>query len=169
VHNLNKLLEDPNIIPVWDSRNVEPEASTSTPGASTSQAPSAPSRSAQGSGTTPEQLARLRALVTSMGANSGPNPGMLPLTLASAQPNHALKLSTKNRRRSLPHRHPNPLQPAPPLYLPPDPSPIALPPPPPRAAAPKQRPINTPTNRPAHRKPPTHDKLASLPCGGRSA
>ncbi|KIJ14994.1 hypothetical protein PAXINDRAFT_99784 [Paxillus involutus ATCC 200175] len=32
------------------------------------------SRSAQGSGTTPEQLARLRALVTSMGANSGPNP-----------------------------------------------------------------------------------------------
>ncbi|KAF8840603.1 adhesion regulating molecule [Paxillus ammoniavirescens] len=77
VHNLNKLLEDPNIIPVWDSRNVEPEASTSTPGASTSQAPSAPSRNAQGSlpsGTTPEQLARLRALVTSMGANAGPNP-----------------------------------------------------------------------------------------------
>ncbi|KAF9219166.1 adhesion regulating molecule [Gyrodon lividus] len=61
VHNLNRLLADPNIIPVWDSRLVDPQASTST------------SPNAQGSGTTPEQLARLRALVTSMGANTGPN------------------------------------------------------------------------------------------------
>ncbi|KAG6379328.1 adhesion regulating molecule [Boletus reticuloceps] len=79
VHNLNRLLADPNIIPVWDSRTAEPEASTSTPGASTSQTPAAtaPSGNTTASvppGMTPEQLARLRALVTSMGANADPNP-----------------------------------------------------------------------------------------------
>jgi len=79
VHNLNRLLADPNIIPVWDSRTAEPEASTSTSGASTSQTPAAPSGSNNTSapvppGMTAEQLARLRALVTSMGANAGPSP-----------------------------------------------------------------------------------------------
>ncbi|KAH0832329.1 adhesion regulating molecule [Lanmaoa asiatica] len=96
VHNLNRLLADPNIIPVWDSRLVESQESTSTPGASTSQTPDVPyvallsltssrnltpflyrSSNTPASlppGTTPEQLARLRALVTSMGASAGPNP-----------------------------------------------------------------------------------------------
>ncbi|KAI9464324.1 adhesion regulating molecule [Boletus coccyginus] len=71
----DELLSNPSVIPVWDLRTVESQASTSTPGASTSQTPTAlyvapflPS-----SRTTPEQLARLRALVTSMGANAGPN------------------------------------------------------------------------------------------------
>ncbi|KAI9464340.1 adhesion regulating molecule [Boletus coccyginus] len=76
-HNLNRLLSNPSIIPVWDLRTVESQASTSTPGASTSQTPTAPSGNTSASlppGTTPEQLARLRALVTSMGANAGPNP-----------------------------------------------------------------------------------------------
>ncbi|KAG8214880.1 adhesion regulating molecule [Butyriboletus roseoflavus] len=77
VHNLNGLLADPNIIPVWDSRTAESQASTSTHGASTSQTPAASSGNTPASlppGTTPEQLARLRALVNSMGASAAPNP-----------------------------------------------------------------------------------------------
>ncbi|KAG9315497.1 adhesion regulating molecule [Chiua virens] len=74
VHNLNRLLADPSIIPVWDSRTAESsQASTSTPGASTSQTPPVPAASssnvAPSSGMTPEQLARLRALVSSLGTN----------------------------------------------------------------------------------------------------
>lgn len=42
VHNLNRLLADPTIIPVWDSRTTDTQASTSTPGASTSQTLAAP-------------------------------------------------------------------------------------------------------------------------------
>lgn len=42
MHNLNRFLSNPNIIPIWDLTTAEPPASTSTPGASTSQAPAAP-------------------------------------------------------------------------------------------------------------------------------
>ncbi|KAH7885037.1 adhesion regulating molecule [Phlebopus sp. FC_14] len=93
VFNLNRLLADPSIVPVWDSRDhgSEPQASTSastststptpapTGGASTTS--SAPVQSTQRAtqpattpAVTPEQLERLRALVTSMGASTDPNP-----------------------------------------------------------------------------------------------
>ncbi|KAH7924958.1 adhesion regulating molecule [Leucogyrophana mollusca] len=64
VGNLNRLLDDPEIIPVWDSR--QPEASTST-------APPPASAGPSGAAPTPEQLAQLRSLITSMGASSTAN------------------------------------------------------------------------------------------------
>ncbi|KAH7915862.1 adhesion regulating molecule [Hygrophoropsis aurantiaca] len=83
IGNLNKLLNNPNIIPIWDSR---PQASTSTaaPAASTSTTsapPAAESRTAavpSGSAASPEQLARLRSLITSMGASGTSNPQSQP-------------------------------------------------------------------------------------------
>jgi len=69
VRHLNRVLSDPEIIPVWDLRNhdAEPEASTSATGASTPAQQSAPAASTSApAGTTPEQLAQLRALVGSM-------------------------------------------------------------------------------------------------------
>ncbi|KAG0693090.1 adhesion regulating molecule [Suillus ampliporus] len=73
VTNLNRTLADPDIIAIWDARNVDPasEASTSAAGASTSQPSMAqqntPAVSASTpAGTTPEQLEQLRGLVSSM-------------------------------------------------------------------------------------------------------
>ncbi|KAG2336899.1 adhesion regulating molecule [Suillus weaverae] len=73
VTNLNRTLADPNIIPIWDARNIYPasEASTSAAGASTSQPstalPIVPETSDSApAGTTPEQLAQLRGIVSSM-------------------------------------------------------------------------------------------------------
>ncbi|KAG2060512.1 adhesion regulating molecule [Suillus hirtellus] len=73
VTNLNRTLADPNIIAIWDARNVYPasEASTSATGASISPPSTvqpivpAPSNSTP-AGTTPEQLAQLRGIVSSM-------------------------------------------------------------------------------------------------------
>jgi len=69
VRHLNRVLEDPEIIPVWDVS--EPQASTSATGASTPQTStvqrSAPAASSSTTvGATPEQLAQIRALVGSM-------------------------------------------------------------------------------------------------------
>ncbi|KIJ61122.1 hypothetical protein HYDPIDRAFT_97328 [Hydnomerulius pinastri MD-312] len=61
VRHVNRILEDPNNVPVWDSRDLEPQESRVA-------------QDAAPPGTTPEQLARIRALVTSMGANAGPSP-----------------------------------------------------------------------------------------------
>ncbi|KAJ8590033.1 adhesion regulating molecule [Rhizopogon salebrosus TDB-379] len=78
VRHLNRVLADPEIIPVWDMRihDSEPEASTSATGASTPQTStaqqSAPAASTSvPAGTTPEQLAQLRALVGSMTGGTG--------------------------------------------------------------------------------------------------
>ncbi|KAG1733012.1 adhesion regulating molecule [Suillus paluster] len=66
VTNLNRTLADPNIVAIWDARNIYPasEASSSAVGASTSQ-PSTAQQNAP-AGTTPEQLEQLRGLVSSM-------------------------------------------------------------------------------------------------------
>ncbi|KAG2126526.1 adhesion regulating molecule [Suillus clintonianus] len=62
VTNLNRTLADPNIVAIWDARNIHPasEASTSAAGSSTSQPDTTPA------GTTPEQLEQLRGIVSSM-------------------------------------------------------------------------------------------------------
>ncbi|KAG2069086.1 adhesion regulating molecule [Suillus decipiens] len=73
VTNLNRTLADPNIIAIWDARNVYPasEASTSAAGTSTPQPstiqPIVPETSdSTPVGTTPEQLVQLRGIVSSM-------------------------------------------------------------------------------------------------------
>jgi hypothetical protein len=78
VTNLNRTLADPNIIAIWDMRNIYPasEASTSAAGTSTPQAstvqPIVPATSdLTPTGTTPEQLAQLRGIVSSMSGFAG--------------------------------------------------------------------------------------------------
>ncbi|KAG1718264.1 adhesion regulating molecule [Suillus lakei] len=72
VTNLNRTLADPNIVAIWDARNIYPasEASTSAAGPSdlpTVDGPIVPATSDSApAGTTPEQLAQLRGIVSSM-------------------------------------------------------------------------------------------------------
>ncbi|KAG2127541.1 adhesion regulating molecule, partial [Suillus bovinus] len=63
VTNLNRTLADPNIIAIWDARNVYPASEASTSATSTSTSSTVNSTPA---GTTPEQLAQLRGIVSSM-------------------------------------------------------------------------------------------------------
>jgi hypothetical protein len=76
VRNINRYLENPEYIPVWDTRPSQPEASTSTSQPSTSSQPPA---GPFGTAATPEQLAQLRSIVDSMSGN-----------VASAEPELAL-------------------------------------------------------------------------------
>ncbi|KAG6335969.1 hypothetical protein ID866_3122 [Astraeus odoratus] len=75
VSNLNRLLEDPSAPLDWDSTS-QAQAAPSAPASSQGPSSSSTARGAQAAGppagiATPEQLARLRALVTSMGASTG--------------------------------------------------------------------------------------------------
>jgi hypothetical protein len=67
--NINRYLENPEYIPVWDTRPTQPEASTS----------SQPLTGPIGTTPTPEQLAQLQSLLASMSGNT-----------ASAEPELAL-------------------------------------------------------------------------------
>lgn len=67
VRNINRYLEDPEYIPVWDTRPTQPEASTSTSQPSTS---SQPLTGPVGTTPTPEQLAQLRSIFASMSGNT---------------------------------------------------------------------------------------------------
>ncbi|KAI0755000.1 proteasome complex subunit Rpn13 ubiquitin receptor-domain-containing protein [Daedaleopsis nitida] len=75
VGNINRLLVDPSIVPIWYSAGYNPNsqsAGPSTSAASTS-APAASSSQAQPGGyqATPEELARIRSIVSSLGASAG--------------------------------------------------------------------------------------------------
>ncbi|KAG2368717.1 proteasome complex subunit Rpn13 ubiquitin receptor-domain-containing protein [Suillus spraguei] len=72
VTNLNRTLADPNIIAIWDARNVNPASEASTSAAGTTSQPSIVQPFVPATGdstpvsTTPEQLAQLRGIVSSM-------------------------------------------------------------------------------------------------------
>ncbi|KAI0354996.1 adhesion regulating molecule [Trametes cingulata] len=70
VGNVNRLLADPSIVPIWYSEGYNPN--TQTAGASTSaagsSAPAASSSQAGGYQATPEELARIRSIVSTLGS-----------------------------------------------------------------------------------------------------
>ncbi|RPD62357.1 adhesion regulating molecule [Lentinus tigrinus ALCF2SS1-7] len=71
VGNVNRLLADPSIVPIWYSEGYNPNSQAAGPSTSTS-APAASSSQAPGSyQATPEELARIRQIVTSLGARGG--------------------------------------------------------------------------------------------------
>ncbi|KAJ8501973.1 hypothetical protein ONZ51_g318 [Trametes cubensis] len=65
VGNVNRLLADPSIVPIWYSEGYNPNSQTAGP--STSSAPAAGSSQA-GQHATPEELARIRSIVSTLGA-----------------------------------------------------------------------------------------------------
>ncbi|KAI0801915.1 adhesion regulating molecule [Irpex lacteus] len=71
VTNVNKLLQDPDTIPIWYAAGYSPEAAQrpeAAAGPSTSAQPAAGSSTTEGThDPTPEELARVRELVASMG------------------------------------------------------------------------------------------------------
>ncbi|KAM5533464.1 hypothetical protein V8D89_012902 [Ganoderma adspersum] len=71
VGNVNRLLADPSIVPIWYSAGYNPnnQASTSSPLAASSSTPAASQRSAYQP--SPQELARIRSIVTSLGTNAG--------------------------------------------------------------------------------------------------
>ncbi|KAI0712137.1 proteasome complex subunit Rpn13 ubiquitin receptor-domain-containing protein [Earliella scabrosa] len=73
VGNVNRLLVDPSIVPIWYSEGYNPNSQAAGPSTSTAPAPAASSSRAQPGGyqATPEELARIRSLVSSLGARTG--------------------------------------------------------------------------------------------------
>ncbi|PIL22509.1 hypothetical protein GSI_15198 [Ganoderma sinense ZZ0214-1] len=72
VGNVNRLLADPSIVPIWYSAGYNPnnQASTSSAPAASSSTPAASQRPGDYQ-PTPEELARIRSIVTSLGTNAG--------------------------------------------------------------------------------------------------
>ncbi|KAL1950582.1 hypothetical protein VTO73DRAFT_5706 [Trametes versicolor] len=83
VGNINRLLVDPSIVPIWYSAGYNPNtqsAGPSTSAASSSQVPSS------GFQATPEELARIRSIVSTLGAGGSGG-------AAAAQPQQEISLT----------------------------------------------------------------------------
>ncbi|OJT09875.1 26S proteasome regulatory subunit RPN13 [Trametes pubescens] len=86
VGNINRLLVDPSIVPIWYSAGYNPN--TQAAGPSTSAAPAASSSQVPSSGfqATPEELARIRSIVSTLGAGGSSG-------AAAAQPQQEISLT----------------------------------------------------------------------------
>ncbi|KAH9922824.1 adhesion regulating molecule [Epithele typhae] len=104
VGNMNRLLLDPSIVPIWYSEGYNPNNQSS--GASSSAPPAG-----QTSQVTPEELARIRALVTSLGRNTSAGSALAAASSTAAEPEISLlDVLTPSNLRPLFTSHPELVQ-----------------------------------------------------------